>query len=570
MYELLDEVTKGKGTLAHLDLLEELAHVVKDTTMCGLGQTASNPVLSTLRYFRDEYERHIVQKRCDAFVCKDLVGASCQAACPLGTEAWRYVALIQRGEYESAYRVIREANPFPSVCARVCNHPCEERCRVDVTGGQPVAIRALKRFITDRFNPSTYKPLRLVDANKNMLRVAVVGSGPAGLSAAHYLSLNGYKVTVFEAEAQLGGMLISCIPAYRLPKEVVRSEIDSLIDGNITVKCNAIWGRDFTIEKLFVDGFKAIFLAMGSHESQPLNIEGENVEGVYTGMQFLKAFNLQAKELAKGHVGVIGGGNSAVDAARVALRQENIESVTIIYRRTRQEMPAFDEEIEAALEEGIRIETLLSPLRIHSAAGRLTGIECIKNELADMDASGRRRPVPISGTEYTLSLDTLIISIGEQPKTDSLTTMGIKTDKRKRVLADPETLLTDRPGVFAGGDVLSGSSTVVNAIAAGKRAAAMIDRYLQGQKLRQPDKVQVPKFYIEPAKTDGLEPDKGKRAEPPNLPVEMRLRSFAEVEGALSEEEARREAGRCLRCDLEFTQPKKDGAESLVRKGTTT
>ncbi|MEK6755274.1 MAG: FAD-dependent oxidoreductase, partial [Bacteroidota bacterium] len=214
MHEILDDVSKGVGTTEKIELLEELAQVVKDTSMCGLGQSAPNPVLSTLRYFRDEYERHIYHKRCDAFVCRDLVGAPCASACPIGTEAWRYIAHIQRGELEEAYRVIRETNPFPSVCARVCNHPCEERCRAGTYGGQPIAIRALKRFITDRIDPSIYKPMH--SAAKILGPVAVVGSGPAGLTAAHYLSLKGYKVTVFEADDQPGGMLYSAIPSYRL------------------------------------------------------------------------------------------------------------------------------------------------------------------------------------------------------------------------------------------------------------------------------------------------------------------------------------------------------------------
>ena len=340
MYELLDDISRGKATPEHLDLLEELAHVVKDTSMCGLGQSAANPVLSTLRYFREEYERHIIQKRCDAFVCTELVGAPCQAACPVGTEAWRYVAHIARGEYEEAYIAIREANPFPSVCARVCDHPCEERCRAGTSGGDPIAIRSLKRFITDRIDPSTYIPVREAEANKDSPKVAVIGAGPAGLSTAHYLSLKGYKVSVFEAEDEAGGMLFCAIPAYRLPKETIKKEIASLLDENITLKCNSALGRDFTIDELFDQGYKSVLLAMGAHKSRPLGLEHEDAQGVYPSIEFLKAFNLHDEQLAKGRVGVIGGGNSAIDAARTALRQKDVESVTILYRRTREEMPA--------------------------------------------------------------------------------------------------------------------------------------------------------------------------------------------------------------------------------------
>ncbi|GAG35389.1 unnamed protein product, partial [marine sediment metagenome] len=249
MYEILDDISKGNGTLEHLDLLRELAEVVKDTTMCGLGQTASNPVLSTLRYFGDEYHRHVIDKKCDAFVCKELVGAPCQAGCPLDTEVWRYVALIEKGQYEEAYKVIREVNPFPSVCARVCGRKCETRCNLAVSGGEAIAIRAMKRFITDRIDPAVYKPVRTGRQDKYAHKVAVVGSGPGGLSAAHYLSLLGYKVTLVEAADEPGGMLISCIPAYRLPRDVAEKEIESLLDENITLKCGTALGRDITIDE---------------------------------------------------------------------------------------------------------------------------------------------------------------------------------------------------------------------------------------------------------------------------------------------------------------------------------
>jgi len=580
MYEILDDISKGRGTLEHLDLLTELAEVVKDTTMCGLGQTASNPVLSTLGYFIEEYRRHVIDKRCDAFVCKELVGAPCQAACPVDTEVWRYVALIEKGEYEEAYKVIREANPFPSVCARVCGRKCENSCNLATSGGQAIAIRALKRFITDRVDPSVYKPVRTKRSDKGVHRIAVVGAGPAGLSAAHYLSLLGYKVTLIEAADELGGMLISCIPAYRLPHDVARKEIESLLDENITLRCRTRLGRDVTIDELFKDGFKAIFLAIGADKSWQLGLEGEDTGGVYPSMEFLKAFNLRGQELAKGHVGIIGGGNSAVDAARMAIRQKEVKSVTLLYRRTCQEMPAYAEEVEAALEEGIRLETLVSPtsiryieaaeaegvkvetfvepVRIDSKNGRLADIECIRNKLGDVDSSGRRKPVPIAGTEFMIPLDTMIVAIGERPDSDYLASMGLELDKGGRLHVNPKTLCTNREGVFAGGDSVTGPNTVVNAIAAGKKAAEVIDRYVCGQELAEPPKVKLPEIFIEPAAVSEQELEDVPRVEPATLDAKSRVMSFAEVERQLSVEQAKREAGRCLRCDLEFTQCKED------------
>jgi len=581
MHEILDDISKGNGTLGHLDLLTELAEVVKDSTMCGLGQTASNPVLSTLRYFRDEYLQHVLDKKCGAFVCKNLVGAPCQAACPLDTEAWRYVAMIEKGEYEEAYKIIRDANPFPSVCARVCDRKCETKCNLAAGGGEAIAIRALKRFVTDRVDPSVYKIERTVKDIKDTSSVAVIGAGPAGLSAAHYLSLLGYKVTVIDANDKPGGMLLSCIPAYRLPQEVITKEIELLLDDeNITLRPGTILGRDITIDELFKDTFKAVFLAIGADKSQKLGLEEEDIDGIYSSMRFLKAFNLTGRELAKGHVGIIGGGNSAVDAARVAIRQKKVKSVTMLYRRTCREMPAYAEEVEAALEEGIKLETLVSPVKIRyieaaeaegvkvetfvepvkidAKNGRLADIRCIRNKLGDVDSGGRRKPVPIPDSEFTLKLDTLIVAIGERPESECLASMGLKVDKSGRIKVNAKNLLTNRKGVFAGGDLITGPNTVVDAIAAGKKAAETIDRYLSGGELVGPTKVKLPKVFIEPAALGDEEYEEATRAEPATLRAKSRKKSFAEVELPLSIEQARCEARRCLRCDLEFTQCKED------------
>ncbi len=569
MYEILDDISKGKGTLEHLSLLEELANVVKDTSMCGLGQSAANPVLSTMRYFRKEYEQHIIHKKCDAFVCNELVGAPCQAACPVGTEAWRYVAHIGRGENELAYAAIREANPFPSVCARVCDHKCEERCRAGTSGGDPISIRALKRFITDRIDPSTYKPIREAITSEDSPQIAVVGAGPAGLTAAHYLSLKGCKVTIFEAEEEPGGMLYCAIPSYRLSKDTIKKEIDSLLDKNITLKCNTILGRDFTIDKLFKEGYKSVLLAMGAHKSKPLGLENENVEGIYPSIEFLKAFNIKDKQLAKGRVGVIGGGNSAIDAARTALRQKDVESVTILYRRTREEMPAFAEEIEAADQEGIKIQTLLAPTKVITKNGLFSGLECIKNELGDTDSSGRRKPIPLKDTEHIIELDTLIVAISEDSGVDSIgpvRSSKIETTDWNTVKVNYNTLLTSREGVFAGGDVVTGPNTVIDAIAAGKKAALMIDHYIKGEKLDQSAELELPQIYLEPLEIKKEPYLRSGRVETPRASVDWRKRNFAEVEVSLSVAEAVCEAERCLRCDLEFTQPKEVEHEPATEK----
>jgi len=352
-------------------------------------------------------------------------------------------------------------------------------------------------------------------------------------------------------------MLVSGVPQYRLPREVLQREIDALLDENISLHCGSALGRDFTLDALFESGHKAVFLGLGAHRSRRLHVEGEDGVGVYPSMRYLKTWNLKGENVARGRVGVIGGGNSAIDAARVALRQTEVESVTIFYRRTRGEMPAFEPEIQAALREGVRLEVLVSPAKIQAEGGKLGALELIRNELGEPDSSGRRRPVPVKGSEYKVALDTLIVAIGEQMQTfEPRGSQGVEITAWGTVTVDRDTLATGRPGVFAGGDAVTGPNTVVDAIAAGRKAAMMIDRFIRGEELLQPVRAQLPSTYIPPC-TVGEDVATAPRADCPTVPVADRGRSFVEVERSLSGEEAQREAGRCLRCDLEFTQQQK-------------
>ena len=561
MLEILQAITRPRRKEEDTDALlrfqgimylKELGETIRKTSLCGLGQTAPNPVLSTLRWFRDEYEAHIFERSCPAGACKELVGAPCQSGCPVGTEVWRYVAHVGRGEYSDAYRVIRTANPFPSVCARVCNHPCEDVCRCGTTGGEPIAIRTLKRFVVDNVDPASYKPL-VKKAKPGAPKVAVIGAGPSGLAAAHQLSLAGYPVTIFEKEKKAGGMLVCAIPAYRLPRETLQKEIDSLLNENVELRLNQALGRDFTIESLQKDGYKAIYVATGSHKSKKLGLEGEDASGVIPGIKFLKAYNLDGKELAKGRVGIIGGGNSALDAARVAMRQQAVSDVTIFYRRTRAEMPAYAEEIDAALEEGIKVVELVAPSALKVEGGKLKAVEFIKNELGERDSSGRARPVPVKGSEYTVELDTLIAAISEDPESESLA--GLSVAKNGALVVSKENFTAGRAGVFGGGDVVTGPNTVIDSVAAGKNAAVMVERYLSGRQMKVLKRVKLPTVYIEPAAEaeEGGEP--AHRVEHALLAAQERQKNFCEVELCPDAAAAQCEARRCLRCDVEFTQP---------------
>ncbi|MFO7905255.1 MAG: FAD-dependent oxidoreductase [Planctomycetota bacterium] len=532
--------------------LKALAETIKQTSLCGLGQTAPNPVLSTLKWFRDEYEAHVYQRSCPAGACTQLVGAPCQNGCPVGTEVWHYVAHIARGEYESAYRAIRQSNPFPSACARVCHHPCERSCRAGVTGSDSVAIRGLKRFVVDTVDPGAYKP-EISPASENSHKIAIIGAGPAGLSAAHYLSIRGHKVVILEKEYRPGGMMVSAIPAYRLPRDLLQKEIELLLNENIEVKYGAVLGEDFSCDDLFAQGFSAVFVAVGAHTSRRLGLENENVEGIHAGIKFLKAHNLAGQKLVSGRVGVVGGGNSAMDAARVAIRMPEVDEVTVYYRRTRNEMPAYPEEVAEGLKEGVKIVELVNPTKVTAENGKLKAMTFIRNELGEPDASGRRRPVPVEGSEFTVELDSVIAAVSETPDPRALD--GVKATKWGTVSINSETFETSRRGVFSGGDAVTGSSTIIEAVAAGKNAAVMIDRYVQGKLMKVFRHQQVPRVFIEPPRDDGDGEGSTERRDLPLLPADQRVKNFSEVELCFSEEDARREARRCLRCDLEFTQP---------------
>jgi NADH-quinone oxidoreductase subunit F len=557
MYEIISKITDGQGSLEDIKLLEELAVAVKDASMCGLGTTAANPVLSTLRYFRPEYEKHVVEKQCPAMVCKEIVSAPCQYICPIDQEASSYIGLIAKKDYEGAFKIIRKDNPLPSVCGRVCSRACESVCRAGEIG-EPIAIRGLKRFVMDWAREKGLdRPAKLAVTRPE--KVAIVGAGPSGLAAGYELIKKGFPVRIFESLPVAGGMLRVTIPDHRLPKERLQDDLDYLVDCGLNIKTNMTLGKDFSLDDLFRQGYKAVYLATGAHKPLEMGVPGEEADGVLQALEYLKDHHLGIPVDLGARVVVIGGGNSAVDAARVAFRDKRVKKVTILYRRTRREMPAYPEEIEAGLEEGVEIDYLTAPVRVRTQEGKVVGVECIRMKLGEKDASGRARPVPIPGSEFQVPADTLILAISERAYTPYLRDSDGLTLSPEwgTIIVDPAGMTTTRPGVFAGGDVVSGPSSVVEAMAAGKTAARSIEAYLEGRPFVRVAEVTRPSVYVEPVKLTEAEAQNTKRAKMPHLPRGQRKSGHAEIELGFTRELALKEAKRCLRCELETRDAKK-------------
>ncbi len=546
MLDILDRVCEGGGRDGDIALLERLGNGVKATSLCGLGQTAPNPLLSTIKQFRKEFEEHVLHKRCAAGVCQDLFLSPCQNTCPIGMDVPGYISMIKEGRYEDAVRIGRETNPFLSICGRVCDHPCMVKCRRNELD-EPVAIRMLKRFIGDYARGEKLEPQIWVSSERYEEKVAVIGAGPSGLGCAYFLARLGYPVTVFEKLPVAGGMLAVGIPEFRLPKEVLEEEIRLIRNLGVEIRTGTTVGRDVKVGELLDEGYAAIYAAVGMYGDREMGIPGEEAGQVIQGVGFLTHVNLGKKVQIGRRVAVIGGGNTAVDAARTALRLGS-EKVTIIYRRTRVEMPAFEEEIEEAEEEGIELVFLAAPTRIIlDEKDQVTGIECIMMELGAYDNRGRRSPVPIEGSEFTVEVDTVIPAIGEFADVrDLFWDIDVRTKKDGTISIDDDGR-TNIPCIFAGGDVAIGAATVIKAVAAGERAAVSIDRYLR----KDPDR-QYP-WRVRSSSPVPIDPTQDPVEYPmvhsESLPPLERRTSFTEVQEGLTPEMAIHEAERCLRCD---------------------
>ncbi len=543
---ILNRITEGAGTAHHLEILDELSRYIRDCSLCGLGQTAPNPVLTTLRHFRNEFEDHILANRCTAGVCEELALSPCENSCPLHMNIPRFLQLHKENRLEEAFLSIILDNPLPSSTGRVCQHPCDSRCRRQ-TIDQAVNMREVHRFVADSvFNSEKYEPmiqglisLRLEPTGR---KIAVVGAGPAGLTAAFYLAMLGHDVTVYDSKSEAGGMLRFALPEYRLPKSILKREIELIERLGVEFVLNTRIGTDIALNDLD-DHFDMIFLAIGTWKESWVYQSGTELKGVYPALNFLEAVAAGQEVNLGRRVAIIGGGNAAIDSARTALRKGC--DVTVFYRRERKDMPAIEEETRAARDEGAKFVFLAAPHRvIGDPKGNVKAIEIVNTRLGEYDSSGRRKPIATDEIQR-FDCDSVIFAIGETVDLDFVRASGLVLKESGTIDVNRFTLETSRPRFYAGGDLVTGASNVSNAMAFGKQAARSIDLQLM-----ESDRWQrlYPAFEYE--QTPPEEPSSSARHTGHHLPASARVRSLDEVVTGLTHEEALDETCRCLRCDV--------------------
>jgi len=548
--ETLGRLLKGEGREGDIELLQWVGKGMKDNAKCVLGQTAPVPVLDSIEYYREAYLDLIKNKKAisaPAYHVK--VTAPCMEACPAHLDIPGYIELIRNQRQDASLELIRQGVCLPGTLGRVCTAPCEEVCkRNDIDG--PLAIRALKRHAADwEMEVGQIPPVSIFGEGGE--KVSVVGAGPAGLAAGYNLALAGYRVTIFEELSVAGGMAAVGIPAYRLPKAVLDREVDIIRGAGVEIRFNTRVGRDITIADLWKNGYKAIFVAVGAHKGRAMGVEGEDqgYEGFVDGVKFLRDVNLGKRVVPVGRVLVVGGGDVAVDCARSCLRL-GFKDVNILYRRSRVEMPAREGEIEGAIEEGVKISYLVAPTGILTEGTGLVGLECVKMELGEPDASGRRSPVPVEGSEFVVNADMVIAAIGQEADLSCLAGEDkVKISRYGTVDADPETCQSSEKGIFSAGDCVTGPAILIEAVAAGNRAARSIDRYLRkGEAVSSAGASRAGQSAALSAQRE-KESTISRAPQPVGcLPVAGRIPGFPEVEVGLTREAAQEEAKRCLRC----------------------
>jgi len=545
---LLNQFTEGHGTEEDLNTLDELGRMIRDTSLCGLGQTAPNPVLTTMRHFRHEFEDHLRAHRCRAGVCQDLALSPCENSCPLHMNIPRFLELYKEGRLDEAFESVILDNPLPASTGRVCQHPCDNRCRRQAVD-ESVNMREVHRLIadsvllSDRFDAMAQR-IAAHQMAATSKKVAVVGAGPTGLTAAFYLALLGHGVTVYDSHSEAGGMLRFALPEYRLPKAVLSKEIALIERLGVKFEFNKNVGTDIHLNDLDLD-YDAVFLSIGTWKETWVYLPGTELRGVMPALLFLEGIAKHEPVQLGSRVAVIGGGNAAIDSARTALRRG--ATVTVFYRRERKDMPAIHEEVEAAEQEGAHFIFLSAPHRIMGENGAVKGLEVVKTRLGEFDPSGRRRPISTEEIQ-SFKCDTVILAVGEAVDRDFCKASGLMIKENGTLVFDRYSLQTSRDKFYAGGDLISGASNVSNAMGYGKKAARRIDQRLMGESrierlVLHLDYDQKPPEHVS---------ESGRHHSHP-LPAKQRVKDFEEAVLALTAEEAVEEAGRCLRCDVRDT-----------------
>src|SRR5512137_2680419 len=554
MASIINRIADGQGKAEDLGQLKYLGEMILKSSKCNLGQTGPKPVLDAVDHFEDQFSGAIqLQKKIPRQEYKVKVTAPCESACPSHLPITRYVELIKEGRFEESLALIREATCLPGILGRICVRPCEDNCRRGIVD-ECISIKWLKRFVADYELEKRREPL-LKKEGTHSEKVAVIGAGPAGLSCAYYLALKGYPVTIFERLGEPGGMAAMGIPDYRLPRDTVERAARITKRLGIEILYNTQVGKDITISQMFEQGYKAIFIGVGAQTNTPMGVEGEDkgYKGFIPGVYYLLEINLGRDPYPEGkRVVVVGGGNVAIDCVRSSFRIGKAD-VNLVYRRTKKEMPADRVEIHDAEEEGVKFHYLCNPVRILEKEGKVVGVECIRMELGEPDESGRRRPIPVKGSEFIIETDILIPAIGQAIDLSFLEEKDrVKTTKRFTLSVQEGTFQTSHEGIFAAGDCVTGPDVLVRAAGHGKRAADKIDLYLRGMDVEESEEERL-EALVEKIKVYNKNEKVGiaggqKRALLGMLPPDSRKWIFDEVEGGFSIPVAQKEAERCLRC----------------------
>ncbi len=551
---LMNRIADGEGKSEDIDRLRYLGETIEKSSKCNLGQTGPKPVLQAINHFKAQFSDAIQsKKKINREEYKVKVTAPCESACPSHLPITRYVELIKEGRFTESLAAIREATCLAGVLGRVCIRPCEDNCRRQNVD-ECISIKWLKRFVAD-YELDKRRDPGVTRGPTRPEKVAIIGAGPAGLTCAYYLGLKGYPVTIFERLGEPGGMAAVGIPDYRLPRDIVRYEASLVEQLGAEIRYNTQVGRDITLSQISEQGYKAIFIGVGAHTNTPMGVEGEDkgYKGFIPGVYYLLEINLGRDPYPEGKkVVVVGGGNVAIDCVRSSFRIGKAD-VNLVYRRTKKEMPADRVEIHDAEEEGVKFHYLCNPVRIIEKDGKVTGMECIRMELGEPDESGRRRPVPIKGSEFFIEADIVIPAIGQAIDLSFLDEKdGVKTTKRSTIAVQEGTFQTNRAGIFSAGDCVIGPDVLVRGAGHGKRAAEKMDAFLQGKEVKESEGERL-ETLVEKIKVYGKDerigiPGGQKRAMLELLPPDSRKWIFDEVEKGLSIPIALKEAERCLRC----------------------